>query len=72
MSNKSIQKMIIKTISDKRYMTYQHYKNRPMQMVERHLFMIFAKNPHFIILLNTRLCNPLMGEYSHRPLNKCH
>ena len=37
MSIKSIQKKIIKTISDKRYMTYQHYINNHMEMVERRL-----------------------------------
>ena len=40
MSIQSIQKKIIKTFSDTRYMTYQLYNNNPMQMVERRLNMI--------------------------------
>ena len=70
MSIKSIQKVIIKAISDKRYMTYQHYINNPMQMVERRFNMIIAKNPHLINLLNRRLCNPLIRKHSHIPFIK--
>ena len=70
MSIESIYEKIIKTISDERYMTYQYYINNPMQMVERRLKMIPAKNPLLINLLNRRLCNPLIRKYSHIPFNK--
>ena len=59
MSIKPIQKMIIKTISDKRSMTYQYHFNSPMQLVERRLNMIIAKNPN-------------IGKYSNMSFNNFH
>ena len=69
MSIKPIQKMKNETISDKRYMTYEHYINNPMQIVERRLNLVIAKNPHLIHLLNRSLCNPFKKS-SHIPFNK--
>ena len=40
--------MIIKTINCMCNMTYEYYINTPMQMFERRLNMIFAKNPQLI------------------------
>ena len=62
--------MIIKTFSDLRYMTFQHYINKPMQMVERRLNMIFAKNPHLIKSINRRLSRPPIRKSSDVPFNK--
>ena len=50
-------------------MTYQHYINNPMQMVERRLNNLKAKNSNLINLLNRRLCNRLLKKYSHIPFN---
>ena len=61
--------MYIKTFSDKRCMTYKQYLKHPMQMVERRLHMIIAKNPHLINSLNRTLCHSLMRKYSDVPFN---
>ena len=65
MSNKSIQKIITKTISDKRHMNCQFCINNPMQMVERRLNKILAKNPNLVKLWNSRLYNPVTRKHSH-------
>ena len=44
--------MIIKTISDKGDIKYKHYINKPMQIVERRLNMIAAKNTQLVILFD--------------------
>ena len=61
--------MIIKPISDIRYMTNQHYINNPMQMVERRLNLIIAKNPHLIYSLSRKLCHPPIRKKSDVPFN---
>ena len=66
-SVKTISELILKTISDKRYMTYNHFNNNPMQMVERRLNMINAKSPKLVNSLNRRLCHPRIRNYCHTP-----
>ena len=60
-----ITQMIFKTISDIRNMTYKYYINSPMQMVERRLNMIIARNPHLINALDRRINHPLIRKYSN-------
>ena len=50
-------------------MTHQYYINTPMQMVERRLNMIIAKNPHLINSINKRLFYLLIRKYSDVPFN---
>ena len=69
MSSKSVQKMNNKRNSNKKYMTYQYFINIPMQIVERRLKMITAKNQHLINLLKRRLFNPLNRKFSHVAFN---
>ena len=44
----NINEMIIKTISDKRKITYKHYVDQPMQMVERRLNFVIDRRPQLI------------------------
>ena len=57
--------MIIKTVSCKCNMSYKHYINHPMSMLERRINMIFAKNPKLINSLDRTKNHPLIRKYSH-------
>ena len=54
--------MNIKTLSDKRNMTYENYINQPMQAVELRLIMIIAGNPQLINSLDRLINHPLIKE----------
>ena len=53
-----INEMIIKTITDKHWMTYKTYMQKPMPMVERKFNSVFHKCPHLIRALDR-------NKYSH-------
>ena len=57
--------MIINTISCKCYMSYKHYINHPMSVLERRINMIIAKNPQLIKSLNRTKNHPSIRKYSH-------
>ena len=46
--------MKIKTISIMSYMNYKYYLDQPMQMIERRLNTIIAKNPELINVLDRK------------------
>ena len=62
---KNINHMIIKTISCKCNMSYKHYTNYPMSMLERRINFIIAKNPKLINSLDRNKNHPLIRKYSH-------
>ena len=62
---KNINHMIISTISCKCNMSYKHYINRPMSMLERRINFIIAKNPQLINALDRTKNHPLIRKYSH-------
>ena len=62
-----IQKMRIKTISNKSYVKCESYLNQPMQMIERRLNMIIAKNLQLINSLNRSSDHPLFRKFIHNP-----
>ena len=45
-------------------MTYEYFIQYPMPMVEKHLNMVIAKNPHLIKSLNRSHIHPLIQKYS--------
>ena len=53
-----INEMIIKTITDKHWMTYTTYKQKPMPMVQRRFNYVFHKCPYLIRALDH-------NKYSH-------
>ena len=61
----NINHIIIKTITCKRNMSYKHYINQPMPMLERRINMIIAKNPQLINSLDRNKNHPLIRKYSH-------
>ena len=61
--------MIISTINDKKYMTYEYYIKQPMQAIELNLNLNLAKNPHLINSPNRSHIHPLIRNYSHIPYN---
>ena len=61
--------MNIKTISDKRNMSFQYYIKNPMHMVERRLNMTISKKPHLINELDGIVSLPLIIKHSHIPFN---
>ena len=48
--------------------TYKHYMNQPMSMVERQINYIIAKNPQLINSLDRKKNHPLIRKYLHIPL----
>ena len=60
-----INKMIIKTINDKCNITYNHYINQPMDMVERRLNFVINRDPQLSNTLDRNKNHPLIGKYSH-------
>ena len=56
-----INEMIIKTITDKHWMAYTTYMQKPMPMVERRLNYVFHKCPYLIRALDR-------NKYSHLEL----
>ena len=60
-----IDEMHIKTVNDKKYMTYDYYMKHPMSAVELKLNMIISKNPHLIKSLNRSHIHPLIRKYSY-------
>ena len=53
-----INELIIKTITDKQWMTYTTYMQKPMPMVERRFNYVFHKCPYLIRALDH-------NKYSH-------
>ena len=60
-----IDEMIITTVNDKMYMTYDYYIKHPMPAVELKLNMFFSKNPHLIKSFNRSHIHPLIRKYSY-------
>ena len=52
-----INEMIIKTITDKHWMTYNSYMQQPMPMVERRFKYVFRKCPYLIRALDRKKCS---------------
>ena len=61
--------MNINTFSCKCNMSYKHYINQPMSMLERRINFIIAKNPQLIKCLNRNKNHPLIRKYSHISFN---
>ena len=61
----NIDKMIIKTISDNCNITYKHYINQPMQMIERRLNFVIGRSPQLINVLDRSKNHPLIRKSSH-------
>ena len=57
------------TTFSKRYMNYEYYSKRPMQMVEMTSKMIISKNSHFINAPDRSIIHPLIKKYSTIPFN---
>ena len=55
--------------SDRCSMTYENYINQPMDMCERKINMIIAKNPQLINSLDRKINHPLIRKYLHVPFN---
>ena len=62
--------MNIKTFSDKRDMSYNHYIKLPTHAVERRLNLIISRQPELINALDRNVCHPLIRKYSHTPFKK--
>ena len=60
-----IREMIITTVNDKMYMTYDNYIQHPMQAVELNLNMSIAINPHLINSLKRSHIHPLIQKLSY-------
>ena len=60
-----INEMIIKTVTDKHWMTYKTYIQQPMPMVERRLNYIIHKSPQLIKVLDCSKNSPSIRKYSH-------
>ena len=65
----NINNMIINTISCMCKMSYRHYINQPMSMLERRINFIIARNPQLINSLDRNKNHPLINKYSHIPFN---
>ena len=61
--------MIIKTICDKRKLSYQYYIENAMHMVERRLSFIISRKPHLINALDRGVSHPLNRKCFHIPFN---
>ena len=61
--------MNIKTNSDKRNISYNHYIKNPMHMVEKRLNKIISRKPHLNNALDRGVSHPLVRKYSHIPFN---
>ena len=66
----NINHMIFNTISCMCNMSYKHYINQPMSMLERRISFIIARNPQLINSLDRNKNQPLINKYSHIPINK--
>ena len=60
----NIKQMIVKTIDGKCNMTYEHYMNQPMSMVERQIIFNNAKNPELLNTLDRTKNHPLIRKNS--------
>ena len=60
-----ISEVIIKTISDLRNMTYQHFLNNPMPIIGRKLNTIIAKDPPLKKPFNRNRNHPIIRNCSH-------
>ena len=65
----NINHMIINTISCMCNMSYKHYINQPISMLERRINFIISRNPKLINSLDRNKNHPLRGKYSHIPFN---
>ena len=61
--------MIIITISCMCNMSYKHYINQPMSMLERRIIFVIARNPQLINALDRNKNHPLINKHSHIPFN---
>ena len=61
----NIKEMIIKTTTDKHYMTQKYYIEHLMQMIERRLNFVIDTHPQLINALNRNKNHPLIRIYSH-------
>ena len=62
---KNINHMTINVISCMCNMTYKHYINQPMSMLERRINFLIARNPKLINSLDRNKNHPLIRKYSH-------
>ena len=58
-------KMITKSVSDRCNISYQHYLDQPMHMIERQMNLNIARYPHLINSLDQNKNHPLIRKYSH-------
>ena len=61
--------MNFQTNTIKKQMTYQNYIKEPLQMVERNLKLINAKNPQLINALDRSINHSLFRKYSNIPFD---
>ena len=59
--------MIISTTSCICNMSYKHYINQPMSMLERRINFIIARNPQLINSIDRNKNHPLIKKSSHIP-----
>ena len=64
-----ISKMKIATLSNMSCMNFKYYLKQPMQMIERRLKKVIAKNPQLIIWLNRDSNHPLIRKFIHISFN---
>ena len=62
--------MIINTISCTCNMSYKHFINQPMSMLEKRINFIIARIPQLINSLDRNKNQPLINKNSHIPFNK--
>ena len=65
----NISQMIINTISCLCNMTYKHYSNNPMSMLERRINFTITKNPQLSNALKGNKNSPLIRKYNQIPFN---
>ena len=59
--------LVIDTLNDRFNTTYEHYINRSMDMCERKINMVIARNPQLINSLHRNKSHPLIRKNSHIP-----
>ena len=61
----NINKKIVKTISDKHWMSHKIFIQYPMQRIERQINMVFDRYPELINTLSRTTDHPISGKSSH-------
>ena len=60
----NINEMIIKTITDKHWMSHKIYIQYPMQMIERQINLVIDRCPELINTLDHTINHPITRKYS--------